>query len=160
MAGVTVGANPGRKAHSYPPPAPISLPTPPPTSKPAWESRRWWWFRIKEPPSPPNLNPALHIDNRGECSNHDVQLDPTLEPAFPPNYDELPYIELPEPRTAQEALNSPQSNAWAEAMEEEINQLEKANAWDIVKPPLNANVLRSRYVFRTKHDSNNEINRY
>ncbi|KAJ7829605.1 hypothetical protein B0H13DRAFT_2372459 [Mycena leptocephala] len=45
--------------------------------------------------SPPNLNPALHIDNRGECSNHDVQLDPTLEPAFPPNYDELPYIELP-----------------------------------------------------------------
>ncbi|KAJ7854459.1 hypothetical protein B0H13DRAFT_2578956 [Mycena leptocephala] len=50
MAGVTVGANPGRKAHSYPPPAPISLPTPPPTSKPAWESRRWWWFRIKEPP--------------------------------------------------------------------------------------------------------------
>jgi hypothetical protein len=64
-----------------------------------------------------------------------------------------------EPRTAQEALNSPQSNAWAEAMEEEINQLEKANAWEIVKPPPKANVLRSRCVFRTKHDSN-EINRY
>jgi hypothetical protein len=65
-----------------------------------------------------------------------------------------------EPRTAQEALNSPQSNAWADAMEEEINQLEKANAWEIVIPPPSANVLRSRYVFRTKHDSNNEVDRY
>ncbi|KAJ6568526.1 hypothetical protein B0H19DRAFT_1256287 [Mycena capillaripes] len=64
-----------------------------------------------------------------------------------------------ESRTAQEVLNSPQNQAWAEAMEEEINQLEKAKAWEIVTPP-DANVLRSCYVFRTKHDSNNKVDRY
>ncbi|KAJ7917905.1 hypothetical protein B0H13DRAFT_2321976 [Mycena leptocephala] len=34
MAGVTVGANPGRKAHSYPSPASISQPTPSPPPHP------------------------------------------------------------------------------------------------------------------------------
>jgi hypothetical protein len=65
-----------------------------------------------------------------------------------------------EPRTAKEALNSIQSQQWAEAIDEEISQLEKANTWDIIIPPPNANILQSRFVFRTKHDSNNEVMRF
>jgi hypothetical protein len=65
-----------------------------------------------------------------------------------------------EPRTAREALNSAQSQQWAEAIDEEIAQLEKAKAWEIVKFPAGANVLKSRYVFKTKHDNNHEIMRY
>ncbi|KAJ7910076.1 hypothetical protein B0H13DRAFT_2329749 [Mycena leptocephala] len=37
MSGVPVGANPGRKAQSYPPPPPISRPTRPDQQRPAWE---------------------------------------------------------------------------------------------------------------------------
>ncbi|KAJ7771245.1 hypothetical protein B0H14DRAFT_2268439, partial [Mycena olivaceomarginata] len=51
-----------------------------------------------------------------------------------------------EPRTAKEALNSVQSQQWAEAIDEEISQLEKANTWDIIIPPPNANILQSRFV--------------
>jgi hypothetical protein len=61
----------------------------------------------------------------------------------------------PEP-TLQQALNGPDAIEWQEAIDYEISQLEKLNAWEIVDPPLHGNIIPCHYVLVTKHGPSGE----
>jgi hypothetical protein len=48
----------------------------------------------------------------------------------------------------REALNGDEKEAWMDAIEAELTQMEKVNAWAPVVPPSDANIIPSLFVFR------------
>ena len=60
----------------------------------------------------------------------------------------------------REALNGDEKVAWTDAIEAELTQMEKVNAWIPIVPPPDANVIPSRYVFRRKRNEMGNIVRY
>ncbi|PKU68501.1 Retrovirus-related Pol polyprotein from transposon TNT 1-94 [Dendrobium catenatum] len=64
---------------------------------------------------------------------------------------------LPDPTSYSEAVKIPQ---WREAMALEFLALQQQGTWLLVPPPPNANVLGSRWTYRTKYHSNGTIARY
>ena len=60
----------------------------------------------------------------------------------------------------REALNGEERVAWMDAIEAELAQMEKVNAWVPVIPPSDANVIPCRYVFRRKRNETRSIVRY
>ncbi|KAI3500548.1 hypothetical protein L1887_36372 [Cichorium endivia] len=49
---------------------------------------------------------------------------------------------------------------WLMAMEEEMSALRSNNTWDLVPRPANSNVVGSKWIFRTKFNSDGTIDRY
>ncbi|XP_021992185.1 uncharacterized mitochondrial protein AtMg00820-like [Helianthus annuus] len=62
-----------------------------------------------------------------------------------------------EPNTFHSASKDPK---WINAMEEEFHALIKNNTWTLVPRPSNANVVGSKWIFRTKFKSDGSIERY
>ena len=60
----------------------------------------------------------------------------------------------------KEALKGDEREAWIDAIEAELKQMEKVNAWAPVIPPRDANIIPSRYVFRRKRNDTGKIVRY
>ena len=60
----------------------------------------------------------------------------------------------------KEALNGDEREAWMDAIEAELAQMEKVNAWIPVVPPPDANIIPSRYVFRRKRNETGHVVRY
>ena len=65
-----------------------------------------------------------------------------------------------EPTSYQEAIHHSNSEKWREAIQEEMDSLNKNGTWDIVEPPPGKNVIGSKWVFKEKRDANGEISRY
>jgi hypothetical protein len=59
-----------------------------------------------------------------------------------------------------EALGGDEKEAWFDAIDAELTQMEKVNAWIPVTPPREANIIPSRYVFRRKRNDTGNIVRY
>ena len=62
--------------------------------------------------------------------------------------------------TLKEALGGGERKEWIEAIEAELNQIEKLHTWDLIDAPHGTNVIPSRYVFRRKRDADGNIARY
>ena len=60
----------------------------------------------------------------------------------------------------REALNGGERQAWIDAIEAELTQMEKVNAWVPVIPPPDANVIPTMFVFRRKRNDKGSIVRY
>ena len=72
----------------------------------------------------------------------------------------LSSIEIQTPETVKEALSSPCSQQWLEAMQEEITSLEANETWRLVPHPKDAKVLSCRWIFRVKLTNEGSINRF
>jgi hypothetical protein len=57
-------------------------------------------------------------------------------------------------------LNGNERSEWSDAIDAELSQMEKVNAWVPVVPPSDANIIPSRYVFHRKRDAAGNIARY
>ncbi|KAD3338470.1 hypothetical protein E3N88_06134 [Mikania micrantha] len=71
-----------------------------------------------------------------------------------------PYTSLiaaSEPKGFKTASKSPH---WMHAMHEEINALHRNNTWTLVSRPSQANIVGSKWVFRTKYHSDGSIDRH
>ncbi|CAI7891905.1 unnamed protein product [Closterium sp. NIES-53] len=57
-----------------------------------------------------------------------------------------------EPKTARQALSGPHRKKWREAMDRELDALEKRGTWDLIpiEKMVNKNVLTGKWVFRVK----------
>ena len=76
--------------------------------------------------------------------------------------DEMEYamaISEDEP-SLKEALSGDEREAWIDAIEAELTQMEKVNAWVPVIPPPDANIIPCRFVFRRKRNETGHIVRY
>lgn len=62
-------------------------------------------------------------------------------------------------RTVREALSSPVAEEWRLAIREEIDNLQKRGTWKLVPRPAKARVIDSKWVFKTKYNSQGEIER-
>ena len=65
-----------------------------------------------------------------------------------------------DPTSLAEAKRRPEWPRWEEAMQEEMDALEKHGTWRLEKPPLGTNVVSCRWVFHAKKDASGNIYRY
>ena len=61
-----------------------------------------------------------------------------------------------EPNTAKDALNE---ESWIEAMNEEIENIEKNKIWTIVHRPKDKHVIGTKWVFKNKLNEKGEVSR-
>ena len=59
-----------------------------------------------------------------------------------------------------EALSGDERTAWFDAIDVELTQMEKVNAWIPVTPPQEANIIPSCYIFRCKRNDTGSIVHY
>ncbi|KMQ91985.1 gag-pol polyprotein [Lasius niger] len=65
-----------------------------------------------------------------------------------------------DPITLQEALESEACDSWQQAMRNEYDALLENKTWDLVDLPPGRKPLKCKWVFKTKRDSNNDVERY
>ncbi|GLT89691.1 hypothetical protein SLE2022_076670 [Rubroshorea leprosula] len=65
--------------------------------------------------------------------------------------------DIKEPKNVQQALRAPH---WLQAMKEELAALHQNNTWNLVPPPLETNIVGSRWVFKTKLNPDGTIERF
>src|SRR5579859_7703139 len=99
------------------------------------------------PPSPPRRSERTQQPSqRKKESDAGARLTKyTLPSAYTPTY--APPIE---PQSLGEALSSPQSDQWREAIHQELRSLTKNGTWHLVYRPRGRKVIGTKFVFRLK----------
>jgi transposase InsO family protein len=65
-----------------------------------------------------------------------------------------------DPLTVKQALTSAESDKWKEAMQREMDSLAAQEAWILVPRPKDRNIVKSRWVSRTKYRSDGTIDKF
>jgi len=65
-----------------------------------------------------------------------------------------------EPRSYEEALNSPDSDKWKEAIRKELDSHRENNTWTIVPKPHNRSLIGCKWVFKIKRKADGSIDKY
>ena len=65
-----------------------------------------------------------------------------------------------EPENFENAINSEQEDKWLEAMKTEIESLNETQTWDLVPKEKGQNIIPGRWVYKIKHDSNGNIDKF
>ena len=76
---------------------------------------------------------------------------------FNRNAEEIPDED---PTTYHQAIESSLKENWTMAMEDEINVLKKNNNFDVVDKPIGQNIVRSKWVFKTKKNADSALERF
>jgi hypothetical protein len=65
-----------------------------------------------------------------------------------------------DPRTVREAVNSEDSKLWKKAMVEEMDTLDKNEAWDIVEFPSGRKYFGRKWLFKNKFNAQGKVEKY
>ena len=65
-----------------------------------------------------------------------------------------------DPTTLQEALSSPESSRWVEAMDAEMNSLDHNRVWNLVELPRGRKAVGSKWVYKIKTGADGMIKQY
>jgi hypothetical protein len=65
-----------------------------------------------------------------------------------------------DPTSYEEAMGSPNSSKWLEAMEDEMRSMSSNDVWDLEEIPKGAKIVGYKWVYKTKNDSNGNIEKY
>ena len=65
-----------------------------------------------------------------------------------------------DPRNVKEAVNSEDSDLWKKAMDEEMDSLDKNEAWNLVQLPVGRKVVGSKWLFKKKLNAKGKVNKY
>jgi hypothetical protein len=65
-----------------------------------------------------------------------------------------------DPRTVREAVNLEDSKLWKKAMVEEMDALDKNEAWDIVELPTKRKLVGSKSLFKKKFNAQGKVEKY
>ena len=60
----------------------------------------------------------------------------------------------------REAVDSEDGNLWKRAMEEEMESLDKNEAWDLVEFPIRRNPIGIKWVFKKKLNVEGKVGKY
>ena len=69
------------------------------------------------------------------------------------NFSLLPF----QPSSFEEAIRD---DNWVQAMDEEMNSIEKNDTWDLVDLPNDKNIIGVKWVYKTKVNEKGEIDRF
>lgn len=64
------------------------------------------------------------------------------------------------PATYQEAVNSPQSTLWVDAMKEELSSMSQNKVWELVELLKGCRPIGCKWVYKIKRDSNGQVKKY
>jgi hypothetical protein len=70
------------------------------------------------------------------------------------------YITDDDPRTVREAVNSQDSKLWKKSMVEEMDSLDKNEAWDIVEFPVGIKYIGRKWLFKKKFNAKGKVEKY
>ena len=70
------------------------------------------------------------------------------------------YIAVSDPITYSEAINSQNSQEWQKAMETDVLNLENQDTWTLVEPSKDRKILKGKWIYKTKLNSEGKIERY
>jgi len=116
-------------------------------------------------PNTPNIEEREEITEFGTTSEggerDSDQTIPTTQPrrserlktALPPQaYWKISQtcLKEPEPKTYKQAVSSEEKIHWKDAMETELNNLEKLSTWEVIEKPRQSNIIKSKWVFKKK----------
>ena len=65
-----------------------------------------------------------------------------------------------EPENFDNANNSEQTDNWLEVMKTEIKSLNETESWDLIPEQKGKNIIPDRWVYKFKHDSNGNIDKF
>lgn len=65
-----------------------------------------------------------------------------------------------DPVTVEDAMRRPDREWWAAAMQEELQSFQENSAWEVVDTPKSATVVKCKWVFKRKIESENNRVRY
>jgi hypothetical protein len=65
-----------------------------------------------------------------------------------------------EPVNYEEAMMSPDSGKWLEAMKSELGSMSKNQVWTLVNPPSDRKAVESKWIFKKKMDADGNITVY
>ena len=65
-----------------------------------------------------------------------------------------------DPRTVREAVDSKDVNLWKKAMDEEMESLDKNEAWDLVELSTRRNPISSKWAFKNKLNAEGKVEKY
>jgi hypothetical protein len=65
-----------------------------------------------------------------------------------------------DPKTIREAVNSEDSKLWKKAMVEEMDALDKNEAWDLVELPTGRKAIGNKWVFKKKLNAEGKVEKY
>ncbi|KAK9036766.1 hypothetical protein V6N11_021694 [Hibiscus sabdariffa] len=69
-------------------------------------------------------------------------------------------VDQDEPRTYQEAVASPDSEKWLEAMRSEMDSMSENQVWTLVEPPEGIKPIGCKWVFKKKTDMDGNVQTY
>ncbi|RVW84871.1 Retrovirus-related Pol polyprotein from transposon TNT 1-94 [Vitis vinifera] len=65
-----------------------------------------------------------------------------------------------DPINFQQAMKSSNSQKWIEAMNEEYKSMQDNKVWELVPLPVGTKPIGCKWIFKTKRDSNGNVERY
>ena len=65
-----------------------------------------------------------------------------------------------DPRTMKEDINSEDSDLWEKAMDEEMDSLDKNEAWNLVELPPGRKVVGRKWLFKKKLNVEGKVDKY
>ena len=65
-----------------------------------------------------------------------------------------------DPKTFSQAISCKESNLWYDAMKDKMNSMASNGVWNLVELPDGAKAIGCKWVFKTKKDSLDNIERY
>ncbi|KAK8980508.1 hypothetical protein V6N11_081975 [Hibiscus sabdariffa] len=69
-------------------------------------------------------------------------------------------VDQDEPKTYQEAVSSPDSEKWLEAMRSEMDSMSNNQVWTLVEPPEGIKPIGCKWVFKKKTDMDGNVQTY
>ncbi|KAK8690320.1 hypothetical protein V6N13_089014 [Hibiscus sabdariffa] len=69
-------------------------------------------------------------------------------------------VDQDEPKTYQEAVSSPDSEKWLEAMRSEMDSMSENQVWTLVEPPEGIKPIGCKWVFKKKIDMDGNVQTY
>ena len=61
------------------------------------------------------------------------------------------------PKTYCEAIASPDSEQWMEAVQVELEAMARLNVWEVIPTPDNASLLGTVWIFKKKYDASGNL---
>ncbi|KAK8652409.1 hypothetical protein V6N13_061427 [Hibiscus sabdariffa] len=77
-----------------------------------------------------------------------------------PKSHKCTFVDHDEPKTYQEAVSSPNSEKWLEAIRSEMDSMSDNQAWTLVEPPEGIKPIGCKWVFKKKTDMDGNVQIY